>query len=262
MRATWSGYLRLGTLSVPVKMYSATKSTGPHFVQLHGEDHAPVTRQIICQKDGKEVTYKDLVRAVEYDGKYVEIDDADLQVNGETDKSLLIRQFSDPSEIDPFYYEKPYYVVPAEGGEFAYTLLRQAFVKAKKIAVATYLLYEKQHLGIISVSGGVMRLQQLRYADEIIAPTELPARSLPQPAPGQVDTAVKMMERYSTAFYVGDYRNEQVDTLNKLIDRRAKGHKALPRPHRALEATAEVDVVPIMREILNEKDKHILELQD
>lgn len=259
MRATWNGYLRLGTLSVPVKLYAATRAVGPHFVQLHAKDHAPITRQTICQLDGEEVVYKDIVRAVEHEGTYVELSEDDLQLDGENEKALQIRQFSDSFDIDPFFYEKPFYVVPGEGGEFAYALLRQAFVKAKKIAIATYVYYDKQHLGIISVVDGIIRLQQLRYVDEVIAPKELPSRSLPQPAPGQVDTAVQLMERYSTAFYIGDYSNEQVDMLNKLVERRAKGHATLPRSRKAVEATAEHDIMPTIKDILNEKNQHVLE---
>lgn len=259
MRSTWNGYLKLGTLSVPVKLYSAVKSAGPHFVQLHAADHAPLTRRLVCTQDGQEVSYKDIVRAVEHENGYVEVSDDDLQAGTGIERNLVIRQFSEPHDIDPIYYDKPYYVVPDKGGEFAYTLLRQAFVKAKKIAVATYLFYEKQHLGIISASGGLLRLQQLRYADEIVPATDLPARSLQQPAPAQVDTAVRLMNRYSTDFYVSDYRNEQTDALKELVGRRAKGLAAPKRERpKPVEATAEGDVVKVMRDILGDRNRQSL----
>lgn len=258
MRSSWNGNLKLGTLVVPVKLYSAVRSVGPRFVQLHAVDHTPITRQLICQKDGEEVQPKDIVRAAEYDGQMVELSDDDLQVDGTGDKSLSIRQFSEPCDIDPVYYDKPYYVIPAEGGEFGYTLLRQAFVKAKKIAIATYMLYEKQHIGIITATEGLLRLQQLRYTDEVVAPKDLPTRSLTLPAPGQVDAAVELMQRYSTEFYLSDYRNEQVDVLKKLIERRAKGLRTESRSTKRLEATAERDVLKVIRELASEPGKRAL----
>lgn len=258
MRATWNGYMKLGTLSVPVKLYSAVRSAGPHFVRLHATDSVPITQQLVCQADGETVEYKDTMRAIEHDGNYVEVSNDDLQAGLSVERDIVIRQFSEPCDIDPMYYDKPYYVVPAEGGEFGYMLLRQAFIKAKKVAIVTYLSYEKQHLGIVSAADGILRLQQLRYVDEIVPATDLPARSLTQPAPGQVDTAVKLMDRYSTAFYLGDYRNEQNAALKELIERRAKGLKPKRQAKMPIEATPEADVIKIMKEIIGDEKQRTL----
>jgi DNA end-binding protein Ku len=258
MRATWNGYMRLGTLSVPVKLYSATRSVGPHFVQLHATDLAPVTRTLVCQKDGETIEYKDTIRAIDKDGQYVEVSDDELQTGTNIERDIVIRQFSEPCDIDPMYYDKPYYVVPGEGGDVGYMLLRQAFIKAKKVAIVTYLMYEKQHMGIISAVDGMLRMQQLRYVDEIVPTTELPAQSLPQPAPGHVDTAVKVMDRYSTPFYIGDYRNEQNAALKELVDRRIKGLKPKRQSVTPTMATSENDVIKIMKEILGDQQQRSL----
>lgn len=250
MKASWSGYLSLGDLKVPVQLYSAVRAGGQNFVQLHAFDHSPVGRPTICLKEGKEIPSSELIRAVKRDGEYIELSDADLEVHTGTEKMLTVRQFSDTSQIKSKYYDKPYYIVPSPGGELAYVLLRQAFVRAKKVAIATYVYYQKEHLGLVMVDDGILLLQQLRFASELMPRGEIKTVSLPQPLPAQVDVAVALMERYSTPFYVEDYRNEYDDRLQELVDRKAKGLG--PKRHKAVapKATKEEAVVPVLEELL------------
>lgn len=140
--------------------------------------------------------------------------------------------------------------MPGKGGEIAYTLLRQAFIQTGKVAITTFTLYEKEHIGIVSVSDGVLLLQQLRFADEIVPRSEIKTPSLSQPSPDQVDVAVRLMERYSAPFYIEDYRNEQLDELNEMIDRRAKGLSVKRKPQIAPHTTPEEELVSTLRALL------------
>lgn len=259
MRASWNGYLRVGNLILPVRLYSAVQTIAPHFVRLHGKDHSPVTHVIKCQKDGEELRTDDIVRAVEVGGKYIEIDEKDLQKNGLGDKNITVRQFSESEAINPIYYDKPYYIVPGKGGELAYTILRQAFKKSHKIAVVTYMLYEKEHLGIIRTNEGTLLLQQLRFAEEIVPRGDIKTPSLPQPAPAHVDTATTLMERYDSAFYIEDYRNEQLDMLNELIDRKARSLPPKRQQQIAPKTTPEEDVMKMLRTLLADKPVELRE---
>ena len=250
MKASWSGYFRVGELTLPMRLYSGTQSVSPKFVQLHATDHAPVARIAKCKKDGEELHPNDIVRAVEHNGKMIEIKESDVQLASGADKSIIVRQFSDSGVVNPIYYEKPYYMVPGKGGETAYTLLRQAFTQTKKVAIATFTLYEKEHIGIVSAVEGILLLQQLRFADEIVPRSEIKTPSLPQPSPDQVDAAVRLMERYSSPFYIEDYRNEQLDELNEIIDRQAKGLPLKRKPQIAPHTTPEDELVPKLRALL------------
>lgn len=249
MRATWTGYLKIGKLHVPVRLYPATRSTAPHFVQLHAADRSPVSRVAKCQQENKEIAASEVIRAVEYEGGYVELAEADLG-HGHADKSITVSRFSAPQAIDPVYCDKPYYVVPAARGELAYALLREAFVKVDRVAVAKFMLYEKEHLGIILPRDGILMLQQLRFADEIVPRSDINSPSLPQPTPGQIALAAQPMERYTAPFYVGDYRNEQRDRLQETIERKAKGLP--PKRERAVapQSTPEEEVATTIGELL------------
>lgn len=250
MKASWSGYLRVGELTLPIRLYSGVKSISPRFIQLHAKDKSPITRVSKCKKDGEELQPSDIIRAVEHDGKYIEVKESDVQLTTGDDKSIIVHQFSDDGAVDPVYYEKPYYMVPGKGGETAYTLLRQAFTQTKKVAITTYTLYEKEHIGIVSVADSILMLQQLRFADEIVARSEIKTPSLSQPSPDQIDAAVRLMERYSAPFYIEDYRNEQLDELNEMIDRRAKGLPLKSKQRIAPHVTPDEELVPKLRALL------------
>lgn len=250
MKASWSGYFRVGELTLPMRLYSGTQSISPRYVQLHAKDHAPIARVMKCKKDGEELRPDDIIKAVERDGKYLEIKETDIQASSGDDKSIIVRQFSDNDAIDAVYYERPYYMVPGKGGEPAYTLLRQAFVQTQKVAITTFTLYEKEHIGIVSVADGILMLQQLRFADEIVPRSTIKTPPLPQPSPDQVDAAVRLMERYSAPFYIEDYRNEQLDELNEVIDRRAKGLPMKRKRQIAPHTTPEEELVPKLRALL------------
>ena len=243
----------MGTLAVPMRLYNAVRSIGPNFVQLHKHDHSPLSRAYICKKEGKEIEYKDIVRAAEYEGGFVEITESEMKSALERSKNLTVKQFSDPQTVDPMHYEKPYYLVPGKGGELAYTLLREAFVRAKKVAIVTFTFYEKEHIGIVAPHDGVLMLQQLRFAAELVPRTDIKTPSLPQPTPDQVDIAVKLMKRYSSAFYIDDYRNEQTDYLNELIARKAKGLPTKKQQRIAPRTTPEDKLVPTLSALLAER---------
>lgn len=259
MRASWKGNLRLGALAVPVSLYSGTQSDVPEFVRLHAKDKSPVSRTYVCQAEKAEIAYADTVRAVEHEGSYVEITDAELRGTGSAPKSIIIRQFSDPAAIEPPYYDKPYYIVPSHGGELAYTVLRDAFVRTGKVAIVTYLFYEKEHLGIVAATDGLLVLQQLRFASQIVVPSTIRTPSLPQPSPKQIDIAVEIMQRFSTPFYLRDYRNEQADHLNDLIERKAK-HLPAKRPPRVTPgATPDEEILPTLQSLLaSQANEHVL----
>jgi DNA end-binding protein Ku len=243
MRASWRGYVRIGDVMFPVKLYSGVRSVTPQYIRLHAKDHSPITQIITCQKDGEQLESSDVIRAVEVNGKYIEISETDIEVSGAANKNIAVRQFSEPSEIDPVYYDKPYYIVPGKGGELAYTIMRQAFIRSNKVAIVTYMFYEKEHLGIIRTIDGILLLQQLRFAEELVQRRDIDTPSLPQPLPADVDIAAKLMNRYSSSFFIDDYQNEQLSSLNEIIERKAKGLPPKRRSNIASETTPEDEVV-------------------
>ncbi len=252
VRASWKGYLRIGNLTTPVRLYSATRSAAPRFVQLHTTDHAPIRRVSVCAIDGEQLTEDDIVRAVEHEGKYIEMNDRELERHSGLERDIIVRQITTASEIDPVYYDNPYYLVPDKGGELSYTILRQAFEKTGKVAIATFLFYGRERLSVVTSREGLLTLQVLRFHDEIVPRSKLPSPALPQPSPSQIALASRLFEHYSMPFHASDYRDQQADILNELIDRKSKNLPLKTYKRIPTSTTPEDQVVTTMERMLGE----------
>ena len=257
VRATWSGNIRLGTLVVSAKLYPATKSNKPTFVQVHKKDLAPIRRIAVCREDGEKLSTDDITYAIEQDGKLIEIDERDVVDARIFTKDIVVRQFAEPSAVLPLYYDKPYYLTATEGGELSYAILRNALKSANKVAIVTYFIHGKQHLGFIEPSGAVIALWQLKFATEVVSPESLPLTSLPQPAPGLVNLAVRVIHTYSTDFHISDYRNEQQDMINQAVERKRKGLKPKKAKQLPSVATTEHEIIDEL-ERMTKKDSSLL----
>lgn len=252
MRASWKGYFRIGDIAVPVRLYGATRSVVPHFVQLHAKDHAPVQRMTVCMKDGEELSEGDIVRAVEYEGKYIVLDERDIERHAGFERDIVVRQITEMNMINPIYYDKPYYMTPDKGGEMAYAVLRRAFEKTDKVAIATFLFYGRERLVAISITDGLLYAQVLRFQEEIVPKSEIKVPALSQPSPSQIAVASRLLDQYSLPFHASDYRNQQADLLNELIERKAKGLPLKKNVRVAAGATPEREVIEKMEQMLAE----------
>ena len=255
MRASWKGYFRIGDVMMPVKLHAATRTVGPHFIQLHAADHSPVTRLTVCLQDGEELSEDDIVRAAEYEGTYVELSDKELERSTEFERNIVIRQFTDRAAIDPIYYDSPYYLAPDKGGELTYAILRRAFERTDKVAIATFLFYGRERLAVVSLQGEVIMIQVLRFYDEIVPWSDILTPALPQPSPAQISIASRLMEQYNAPFYARDYRNQQLDATYELIEAKAKGLPLKKRTKIAAETTPENEVTTKMKSMLGEDPK-------
>jgi len=253
MKASWQGYIALGQLGIPVKLYSATRQTRPKFVQLHEKDSAPIERVLKCSAENKEVSYKEVVRAVEYEpGHFITMTGRELERNlPVSTKTIDVKQFCDRSDIDPIYYEKSYYVTPSKGGERAYALLREALTRSGKLMIAQFALFGREHIGAIGLHRDLLVLQQLRFADEIIPRSEVKTRSLPRPSPNEVSTLKSVIDHFSGPFYIEDYHDDYTEQVRMLIERKIKG---LPPPRReptSANATPEKEIISALKNTLS-----------
>lgn len=221
-RASWKGQFYLGNLVIPVKLYTATMPQDSGFTQIHEDDGAPIRRKMVCSQDGEELSSEDVVRAVEHNGRYVPIEIGD-DVESRVGRDIIVRQFTDISHVHSLYFDKPYYLIADTGGEAAYAMLRNALKKSNRLAVVTYSLYDRPHIGVIGPTDGIMVLQQLKYATELVDPRGIKTPALPQPSPDQVNLAVRLIEKYTSKFHLEDYRNEYADAIHDIIERAIKG---------------------------------------
>src|SRR5678810_899387 len=151
MAAIWKGSLAFGLVNIPVELRTAVRADHISFRLLHEEDLSPVKYERVCQADGEPVPWNEIVKGYEYSkGKFVVLTDEDFKAAAiESSKTIEILDFVPAGEIDPRFFETPYYLVPAKGGEKAYALLRDAIRESGRIGIAKFILSEAQHLAAV-----------------------------------------------------------------------------------------------------------------
>lgn len=196
VRATWQGYITLGQLGIPVRLYSAVQSIRPRFVQLHESDGSLVERQLKCKVEQREITSSEIVRAAEVEpGKYVTLSDREPDTGQPSaPKTVAIQQFCDQKDIPSIYIGRPYYVVSTKGGERAYSLVREVLARLKKVAIAQFVIYNKAHIAVLGVVGDLLILQQLRFAQEIVPRQLIKSPALPKPSPHEIEALGQVVE--------------------------------------------------------------------
>jgi len=173
-RALWKGAISFGLIYVPVEVHTASKENTLPLHMLDSRDFALVGYRRVNKTTGKEVDWPHIVKGYEYKkGDFVALSEADFKhANVKASETIEIDTFCDVSQIPAMYYEKPYYLAPAKGGDKVYALLRQALESTEKVAVATFVMHQREHLCAISPQGRSLMLLTLRFADEILPATE------------------------------------------------------------------------------------------
>lgn len=257
-RAAWKGYISLGQLGIPVRLYSATRSIRPHFVQLHESDGSPIERQLRCRAEQREISATEIIRAIELTpGNYLALTEQELDgALTTTAKTIALQQFAPPNAIPPYFYDKVFSIVPARGGERGYVLLREVLERAQRIAVARFAIYGSEHLAAVGVVGDMLVLYQLRYAAEIVPRSEVKLPPLPRPTPKEIDTLSAVVERLSGPLYLEDYHDDYADHLDALIERKTKGLPPRSPERIAPHTTPEDELIPMLERVL-QSGKHL-----
>jgi len=225
-RAYWQGQIRLALVSIPVEIYPAVKSGASiSFRQIHEPSGKPIAYEKVVAGLGA-VDRDDIVKGYEISrGNYVLLDDAEIEaVKIESRRTLELVQFVDQHEIDVFYFEKPYYVVPAdELAEEAYVVLREALRSAKKVALGQLSMRGREYLVSIKPCGKGLVMETLRYADEVRrAQTYFAEIPNTKPAKPLLDLARALIDQKTAQFDAGDFKDRYVEALHKLVEKKSK----------------------------------------
>ena len=253
-RPIWSGSISFGLINIPVTLYSASRERELDFDMLHAKDHSPIRFARICRAEGKEVPYQDIVKGYEYrKGDYVILDDEDFKkADARKTKTIDIFEFTDADEIDPIYFEKPYYLAPEERAAKAYVLLREALKKSHKVGVAKYVLRNKETIGILKVEGDLLVLDQARYKDELRTP-KITVPKIKTTA-HEVSMALKLINELQGHFQPGKYHDSYSAELKKVIAEKAHG-KTIKVKGKAPVATKVPDIMDVLRSSLEKEHK-------
>jgi Ku protein, prokaryotic len=253
MRSIWSGAISFGLVNIPVKLNSAV-DTGEKldFDMLAKKNLGPIRYARIDTKTGKEVAWKDIVKGYQYaKGKYVVITDEDFaKASPEKSKTIDIVQFVKEEEIDPIFYEKPYYILPDKKAGKAYSLLVKALEETETIGLAEFMLRNRMHLCAIKAYNGILLLNQMRYEGEIREVPDLGKKE--RVSPKEVNLAIKLINQLTESFDPAAFKDTYVTALKKIIRAKASGkdiHVAEPK-----RSTATVrDLMEVLKQSLEEK---------
>lgn len=225
-RAYWKGQIRLALVSIPVEVYSATKAGSKiSFNQIHEPSGKRISYEKVVPGIGP-VDRDEIIRGYEISkGSYVLLEDEEIEaVKIESKRTLELVQFVDACEIDPLYFEKPYYVAPQdELAEEAFIVLREALRKSKKVALGQLSVRGREKLVAIKPCGKGLLLETLRYADEVRAGQSFfDAIDEAKPKKELLDLANTLIEQKSAPFDASEFEDRYSETLKKLIDKKAK----------------------------------------
>lgn len=256
MKAIWSGTISFGLINIPVNLFSITIDHSVPLHMLHKKDMSPIRFARFCRSEEKEVAYQDIVKAYEYEkGSYVVVSDEDFEkASPKKSKTLEIECFVDEDEVDPIYYEKPYFLEPGKGAGKTYVLLNEALKKSKKVGVVSYVLHQKSHLGLIRHHGRGILLQQLRFHSELrnTAEIELPISRI---NPKELEVATKLIEQLSEPFKAEKFKDTYHEDLLKLIEAKLKGKK-IPAKKEEAESTPVTDIMKQLKASLTKFKPH------
>lgn len=233
-RHIWSGTISLGLVNVPVKLYNSVRVKTIRFHQLRKSDGCRIRLKNVCASDGAEVPAEEIVRGFEVSpGRHVVIADEEMDaLYPENTRKIEIEDFVTMSQIDPVYFEKSYYLVPDKGAAKAYSLLLLAMGRTGKVAVARFVLHNKQHLSAIRPVGNALGLSTMYFADEVVAQEQL--EDLPpvdaSPAPRELEMAERLITTLSVDFDPEKYRDDFRERVMDMINRKAEGETVATRP--------------------------------
>ncbi|HEY8425269.1 MAG TPA: Ku protein [Limnochordales bacterium] len=254
-RSLWRATVSFGLVSIPVKVYAATEDREIHLRQLHRRCHSPIEYRKWCPVCDVQVQAEEIVMGYPLSpGRFVAVEDEDLAALPLPEAhTIRILDFAALAEVDPLYFDRPYYLEPAEGGVRPYRLLVEAMGQTGRVAVARMAMRHRESLAALRVLGEVLVLQTMRFADEVRPPTDVvdvPAGSQPDERERQM--AVQLVQALSSPFDPTRYVNERRRAFVEMLERKAAGQAVVQAPR--AEPPAVADLVEALQASLRELD--------
>jgi DNA end-binding protein Ku len=253
-RGLWKGAISFGLVNVPVELFSAQKRSAElDLTMLDKRDLAPVGYKRVNKATGKDVPWEDVVKGYEYqDDKYVVLSEEDFRrANPEASKTVDIVAFVDLADIDPQYFETPYYLAPGKRGEKAYALLRDAMAKAGKAGIATVVIRTKQYLAALLPQDEALILNTLRYHNELKSAKDL---DIPEKLKGhkasskELDMALTLIDDMAGKWQPEQYHDTYHEDLMERIEEKIKAGQTeeITEPEKEERAAKGADVIDLM----------------
>jgi DNA end-binding protein Ku len=231
-RSIWSGAISFGLVNVPVKLYSAVSRKTVRFHQL--SDGVRIQQKRVNPATGEEVPYESIVKGYEIAPGYVTITPEELEsIDPSKTRTIDIEDFVQLDEIDPIFYDHPYYLLPDKGAAKAYKLLVTAMEEAGKVAIARVVIRQKENLVAIRPTGDLLTMETMLFADEVVSRDEfdeVEAADAAETSPREVEMAKTLIDTLSSEFDPSKYRDTYRERVMELIERKAEGEEIAVAP--------------------------------
>ena len=258
MATIWKGAVTFGLVNIPVELRSAVRTDRLSFRLLHADDLSPIKYERICEAEREPVPWGEIVKGYEYEkGKFVVMTDEDFEAAAiESSRTIDILDFVREEEIDPRYFDTPYYLAPTKGGEKAYALLREAVRESRTVGIGKIVIRQKQHLSAIKVVGDALVLEIMRFSHELVDATGMSFPSAEGLRPQELQMAQQLIASLAEPFQPEKYTDDHRANLMKIIRAKMKGRKieAKAPPEEAPE-TEVIDLMDRLRESLEQGRK-------
>jgi DNA end-binding protein Ku len=255
MAAIWKGSITFGLVSIPVELRSAVRTDNISFRMLHEEDLSPIKYERVCSAEGEPVPWGEIVKGYEYTkGKYVVMTDQDFKAAAlESSKVIDIIDFVKEDEVDPRYFETPYFLLPTKGGEKAYALLREAIRNTGSIGIGKIIMRQTQHLAGVKVVGDAIVLEIMRFENELVDIGDFSFPPAANVRPQEIQMAEQLIANLAEPFDPAKYTDDYRANLMRIIKAKMKGKKIkLEEPEREPQDAGVIDLMSRLRESLEQ----------
>jgi DNA end-binding protein Ku len=258
LQGIWSGTISFSLVAIPVQLVKAVQPGRVSFHLLHKKDFSPLARRMFCPAEAALVPPEEIIRGYEIaPGQYLPITDEELaSVSPERSRSIEIVDFIDLAEVDPIYFDHPYYLVPTKGGEKSYRLLVEVMARTNKAGLARFVLHEREYLVAVISLAGALALITLHYHEEILAEPDI------APAAAEIDPAEKNRLKASIAKLLADfnpeaYADRRRETILALLKAKAKAQPLVEASAAEPEAGAgPADLIAALEESMRQVKKN------
>jgi DNA end-binding protein Ku len=254
-RSLWSGTLSFGLVNIPVRLYSAVRDQGVHFHQIHAKSHKRLSVSYVCTKEDAPVDYSEIAHGFDTGDGYVMLTDEELAAAApEKTRTIEISEFVALSEIDPIYFDHPYYLLPAgqgDGPNRAYRLLLDVMTDEEKVAVGQFVLRTKEYLVAVRPKDGVLGLTTMLFSHEIRPTDDLDLPKRKRPGKAKVDQAVALVEALADDFDHSQYKDRYRARLRQLVKDKAAG-ETIKAPAEPKAPGAPPDLMEVLKASLDE----------
>src|SRR6266550_2960853 len=232
-RPIWSGSISFGLVTIPVRLFTAVREKRLHFRTLHDQDKVPLKQKMYCPADGKEVHPEHMIKGYEIEkDRFVVVTQEELEAAApKRTKAIEIQDFVELDQIDPLFFDRPYYVAPKPEGAKPYKLLLEAMEKTKKVGIAKVVMWNKEYLAALRPLDGALVMETMHFDDEVVAASHVGGLEVKSKVDErELKMAQQLIDTLSTKWKPEKYHDEYREQVMDLIERKAAGEEIVTRP--------------------------------